>query len=103
MVKIELCRPAWTEEGIEVVAVIVANDRDVSVDGDMAEMIDLSMPVMSVNEHRPIHLHENAEEWTRSLPGAYRAPDLFARVVADDHPVEEEQADPIVIRDAVAH
>jgi len=103
MVRIEFCRPTWDDDDVAVVAVLVVKGRDVHVDGDMAGVIDFTMPVMSVNHERPIQFDEDPEEWARSLPGSYRAPDLFARVVADDSPVEEEQAEPIVIKDVVIH
>lgn len=99
MVKIELCRPVRTEDGVEVVAELVVRDGQVEVqEGPLAHLIDLSMPVMGITAGRPILFHEDPDEWARSLVGAFRAPDLFARVAADDHPVSDLAEEPIVIR-----
>jgi hypothetical protein len=103
MVTIEFCRPTWDGDDVAVVAVLTVKGRDAKVEGAMAGVIDLTMPVMSLNHARSLRFDEDPEEWARSLPGSYRAPDLFARVVADDNPVEDEQAEPIVIKDVVHH
>ncbi len=90
MVKIELCQPVRTEEGLEIVAELVVDGGEVQrLEGLYAHLIDLEMPVMGISEGKIVRFHENPEEWARSLVGAFRAPDLFARVAADDHPVPD--------------
>ena len=104
MVKIELCRPVRTDEGVEVVAGLAVREGQVELlEGPLAHLIDFSMPVMSITEGRSILFHEDPEEWARSLIGAFRAPDLFARVAADDHPAPDLAEEPIVIHTPAYH
>ncbi len=102
MVKIELCRPVGTDEGVEVVAELLVREGQIELlEGALAHLIDVGMPVMGITEGKTIRFHENPEEWARSLVGAFRAPDLFARVAAEDHATPNLAEEPIVIKTPV--
>jgi hypothetical protein len=104
MVKVELCRPVRTEDGVEVVAQLVVREGQIEqLDGALAHLIDLGMPVMGISEGKIVRFNDDPEEWARSLIGTFRAPDLFARVAADDHPVPEVEAEPIRVQTPVYH
>ena len=99
MVRVELCRPVKTEEGVEVVALLQVREGQIEeLEGPLAHLLDLRMPVMGLTAGRSVRFNDDPEEWARSLVGAFRAPDLFARVVADDHRAPQADAEPIRIQ-----
>jgi hypothetical protein len=85
----------------ETIAVLRANGRQVEVTGD-AGRLDRSLPVISLTSGRRLRYEDDPEEWARSLPTVYHAPDFLAIVVEDSDPpaspfIERQQ---VIVADA---
>jgi hypothetical protein len=85
----------------ETISVLRADERHVELTGD-ADKLDRSLPVISLTSGRRLHYEDDPEEWARSLPTVYNAPDLLAVVVEDTDPpasrlIERER---VVVPDA---
>ena len=96
MVEVEILAPTYNEESQTVawqgVALVRAVASDVTIYGDQSVLQPIR--VMSITHGKSIDIDEDAEEWARSLPDAYRAGDLVAVVLHDDSPpVVEDDGD----------
>lgn len=95
MVRVELRTPIYDHasgEGLRwetLVSIEAQDDHTPRVTGDGA-LLDLDMPVVSLRTGETIHFSDHPEDWTRSLPLAFRAGDLVATVVADDEPITDD-------------
>lgn len=69
----------------ETVAVIRVDGETVEVKGDEAR-IDRSLPALSLSTGKQIRFEDDPEEWARSLPTVFHAPDFEAVVVEDTAP-----------------
>lgn len=69
----------------ETVAVLHVDGERVEIDGDGAK-IDRSLPALSLTTGKQIRFDEDPEEWARSLPTVFHAPDFEAVVVQDTAP-----------------
>lgn len=89
MVEIEIRAPRYDEEAEQIVVDRVATVR---ADGGRLEVDPAGHwsvpndPVMSARRGRSVDAQEDAEDWARNLPFAYRAGDLIAVVIHDDDP-----------------
>jgi hypothetical protein len=69
----------------ETIAVLRVDGTNAEVQGD-ADRLDRSLPVISLTSGRHLHYEDDPEEWARSLPTVYHAPDFMAVVVEDSDP-----------------
>lgn len=69
----------------ETVAVLHVDGESVEIDGDGTK-IDRSLPALSLTTGKQILFGEDPEEWARSLPTVFHAPDFEAVVVQDTAP-----------------
>lgn len=90
MVIAELRAPIYDEEAGEVVwrsrAVVTAQDGELRIMGDAELLGDETMTVIDLASGEKLSREHDPEGWVRNLPGAYRAGDLVALVVADTDP-----------------
>ena len=89
MVEVELRTPHYDpgRQSVEwhTVATIRVDIRD------EAGLFDFHVPVVSLRSGEQVRFEDDPEEWARSLVTAYRAPDLVAVVVSDDHAVGADE------------
>jgi len=78
-VNAETCEIEW-----DALAWVRAENDKIEMIGD--DSLVQRGPVVSLALRRSVHAREEPEEWTRSLPHAYRGGDLVAVVIHDDHP-----------------
>lgn len=97
VIRLELQSPEFDSETNETTwAALVA----IEVDGESyaiegrEDLLDLELSVMSLRTGQAIRWVDDREEWVRSLPSAYRAPDLIATVVHDDNPLPQRDEAP---------
>lgn len=69
----------------ETIARLHADGQQVEMEGDI-DRFDLELPVVSLTAGTQIRYEDDPEEWARSLPTVYHAPDFEAVVVADTAP-----------------
>jgi hypothetical protein len=86
MIGVEIRTPRFNEESQEIewhsLAHVWAENHEIKLGGD--ESVVHWGPVMSPSLGRSVHPSEDPEEWTRSLPHAYRGGDLVAVLLRDD-------------------
>ncbi|MGH2782889.1 MAG: hypothetical protein ACRDLA_16065 [Thermoleophilaceae bacterium] len=89
MVSVELHENVLTEHGHgewRVVASLEVEGADYDL-RDPEHRLDMSLSVLSASESgRRLVFADQPEEWARSLPSAYHAPDMHAVVTHDDNP-----------------
>jgi hypothetical protein len=87
MVTVELrSQPAESDHvEWETIAVLHVDGQRVDVSGD-ADRLDRSLPVISLTTGRRLRFEDDREDWARSLPTLYHAPDFMAVVVEDSDP-----------------
>lgn len=87
MVTVELrSQPAESDHvEWETIAVLHVDGQRVDVSGD-ADRLDRSLPVISLTTGRRLRYEDDPEDWARSLPTVYHAPDFMAVVVEDSDP-----------------
>ncbi|MGI8729287.1 MAG: hypothetical protein ACR2LK_04755 [Solirubrobacteraceae bacterium] len=88
MVETEIRAPRIDPDTHEITWMTLAR---VCADGDSFEIggddrVVQRGPVFSLALRTSLHMKENPEEWTRSLPHAYRGGDLVAVLLRDDDP-----------------
>lgn len=71
----------------ETIVSLRVDGSHVHVEGD-GDKLDRSLPVISVTSGRRLQYEDDPEEWARSLPTLYHAPDFMAVVVDDSDPPE---------------
>jgi hypothetical protein len=88
MVEIEIRTPVYNEESEQIeweaLAVLRADGDELTAVGNKA--VVTPGPVVSVTTGESVHPEDNAEDWARSLPDAFRSGDLVAIVIRDDDP-----------------
>jgi hypothetical protein len=94
MVHVELRTPIYdptsgTLRWETLTSLRVDDGHSPELDGDLG-LLDFDMPIVSLRSGATIHFADDPEEWARSLVLAYRAGDLVATVLHDDHPVTED-------------
>ena len=100
MVDVELRTPHYDPSTRSVEWHTVAAIR-VDIRDDM-RLLDFHIPVVSLRSGEQVRFEDDPEEWARSLVTAYRAPDLVAVMVSDDHAVgADELPRPDVARERV--
>ena len=89
MVIVELQTPVVDRETETVewksLVVLRVDGHQHEIEGDEG-ILDLALVITSLSTGEPITFDQAPDDWARSLPGAYRAPDLLATVVHDDDP-----------------
>jgi len=87
MVSIELRTQSVESNSVEweTIVLVLADGGHIEVEGDAASL-DLSVPVISVTSGSRLYCEDDPEEWARSLPTVYHAPDFMAVVVDDTDP-----------------
>lgn len=105
MVTVEFRRPRRDERGCVAgftsVARVTVADATLHVEGDEPELVDPEQRVVGQRTGRAITFADDPEEWTRSLPGSFRSPYLWAEVVEDTHPLPEVEVEPVSLREPV--
>ncbi|MDO8187811.1 hypothetical protein Q5424_10475 [Conexibacter sp. JD483] len=105
MVVVEIRTPVYDEEsgrsGWAVCAMVFADGRRTVSIVDKHGVLDHQLPVVDAVTGRQIHLADDAEAWARNLPGAFRAGDLVAHVLADTNPAEQPPATPTAARPSI--
>lgn len=71
----------------ETIASLHVDGSHVHVEGDV-DKLDRSLPVISLTSGHRLQYEDDPEEWARSLPTLYHAPDFMAVVVEDSDPPE---------------
>jgi hypothetical protein len=97
MVEVEIRTPLHDEEAQSIewkhLAFVRADSDGVKVYGDAACVPDDS--VISPNTGKRVDCSAHPEEWTRSLPDAYRSGDIVAVILHDDSAPESEQREDV--------
>jgi hypothetical protein len=87
MVEVEIRSPAYDEEAQSIrwlgLALVRADGPEITIYGD--ESVVVTDPVMSLAAGRTVHIEDDAEDWVRNLPYAYRGGDLIAVLLRDDN------------------
>jgi hypothetical protein len=96
MVELQIRSPSLNEETREIEWVVLTRLRVsgevVEIEGD-DQLLDFSVPVVSLRTGELLLFEKDSEEWARNLPNAYRAGDYVVEVFRDDHPVPPEALD----------
>lgn len=69
----------------ETIVLLRVDGQQVEVSGD-AGRLDRSVPVISLKTGRRLRYEDDPEDWARSLPTVYHAPDFMAVVIEDTDP-----------------
>src|SRR5215207_11270192 len=93
MVSIELRTQSVESNSVEweTIVLLLADGGHIEVEGDAASL-DLSVPVISVTSGSRLYCEDDPEEWARSLPTVYHAPDFMGVVVDDTDPLPRASA-----------
>jgi hypothetical protein len=93
MVELQIRSPSLNEETREIEWVVLTRLRVagevVEVEGD-DQLVDFSVPVVSLRTGELLLFEKDREEWARNLPNAYRAGDYVVEVFRDDDPIPPE-------------
>lgn len=84
-VELRIQRPDSNYAEWEAVAVLRADGEQVEVEGD-SDKFDLTLPAVSLTTGKQVRYEDDPEDWARSLPTVYHAPDFEAVVVHDTAP-----------------
>jgi hypothetical protein len=87
------------------VASLSANGSSYTVRDPMG-LVDLTLKAPSPRHPKPIAFEEDQEEWIRTLPLVYNAPDLMPTVLQDTNPwepVHEPRSEAPTIPDRATH
>jgi hypothetical protein len=85
----------------ETAARIVANGRDMQVEGAEPELVDLGQKVLNLRTGQTITCNDDPEEWVRGLTVSFRTPYLFARVVEDTNPLPDVEIARAEVREPI--
>jgi len=93
MVELQIRSPFLNEETREiewaVLTCLRVSGDSVEIEGD-DELLDFSVPVVSLRTGELLLFEKDREEWARNLPNAYRAGDYVVEVFRDDNPILPE-------------
>jgi len=96
MVALEIRSPRFDHDRDTVdwqaVAWLQVHGQDYEL-ADPSGVVDLSLPVLNLRTGEKLTFAEEPEEWARSLPTAYRGPELIAVIVDDDNPIPSAHVD----------
>jgi hypothetical protein len=88
-----------------VLGSVRVSGESIELEGD-DNLIDFSIPVVSLRTGELVLFEQDREEWARNLPNAYRAGDYVVEVYRDDEPLPPEalagpeiEREPITLRD----
>jgi hypothetical protein len=112
MVELQIRSPVLNDETNEVEWTVRTQLRVsgeiVEVEGD-EQLIDFSVPVVSLRTGELLLFEKDREEWARNLPNAYRAGDYVVEVFQDDDPIPEDafagpevEREPLELREMAA-
>lgn len=112
MVELQIRSPSLNEDTREIEWVVltrlrVSSGDAVEIEGD-DQLLDFSVPVVSLRTGELLLFEKDKEEWARNLPNAYRAGDYVVEVFHDDDPIPRDalegpeiEREPLELREKV--